>query len=292
MKHEYFFIIMFILFSGWSKIENKVTAQTATRDVTKDLVTFLQDTMFLNGRSSLKKIPDSQGEEIKTLNRCTVFVLEKKPVPNIRTTNVVDTFVKVRTTEYDTGYIWKKVLITLSHLRARNDSLAMWKKQPMPLYKNLVGTSYYRNDELPFELSSGAFISVGENNRYGILSVYNRYTDRFSYLFFVESTGRIRDERDNELKIHAIIPLDWEKFGSDAQPWFRQCECVNQEDDCSEIVAVYEHTTEMAKQGILVTPLKAWRPDYSKRTLIEIDVKTVRCGSMPPEEYDDDDFPG
>lgn len=277
VRHSYPLLVILVCLSCGTVRENNVAARKEISSVT------IQDTMVLDGKDDLMKTPDSRGDIIVTLDRCTVFVLSKTPVPNIQTTNVVDTFVKVRTRDNDTGFVWKRALITLSQLKARNDSLQFWSKQPMPLYSNLIGTSYWRNDELPLELSPGGFISVGADNRYGIISISNQHTDRYSYLFFVENTGRTKD-RDNELLIHDIIALDWEKFGPDAQPWFQQCECVDSVEDCSEVVAVYRHSDEMANQGIMITPLKAWRPDYSKPSLKEINVETVKCGSMAPEE--------
>ena len=283
-------VLLFLVFSGVTKkaCGTVVSGECGTSNVPPEAI--LQDTMFVNGRTRLVKTHDSQSERIASLNRCTVYVLNKTPVPNIQTTNVVDTFVLVRTPDDDTGYVWKKALITLSHLKARNDSLAMWAERPMPLYRELVGTSYWRNDELPFELSSGSFSSVGEGNRYGIVSVSNRYTGRYSYLFFIESTGRIREERHNELMIHDIIPLDWEKFGPDAQLGFEKCDCTETSEDCSDVIAVFMYTLEMARQGVEVTPIRAWRPDYSKPALVEIAVETVQCNIMAPEEYDPADY--
>jgi len=252
----------------------------------------IEDTMILNGILSLRKTPDSEGEKIVRLERCTVFVIDKTLIPNkTYLGQKTDYYIKVQTTTGQSGYLWEAVLITKSQFKAHNDSLAMWSKLPMPSYNKLIGTMYYKNSELPVELGSGAFISVGEENRYGIISVYNKYTDNYSYLFFVVDSGH-NTEGDNGLLILDIIPLDWRHYGAEVSLKMRQCECVDAGADCSEVVAVYAHTEEMAKKGILFTPEKAWRPDYLIKKLVEIPVESVKCGSQAPEEYDEEDFPG
>lgn len=288
-----FSVILLILFCycGTNKSNETATAtgndlnsnKTENRDEQSNGHNVIEDTMILNDKIDLIKTPDSEDKNFITLEKCTVFVLDKNPIPNISLPNAVDTFVKVRTINNDTGYLWKKVLSTKSRFKTHNDSIAMWAKLPMPLYKNLIGTTYWKNSELPVELYSGAFITVGPKSDYGIISVCNQYNNTYEYLFFVQNQEP-NDDGDNGLLIHDIIPLDWRTFDKEASLMFQQCECVDTTQECSDVVAVYAHNEELALQEILVTPIKAWRPDYMLQKLIDIPVETVRCGSMAPEE--------
>ncbi len=294
-RNTFYLLLIVIFFCCESKKNSKnIKSSESVDTIATTISTELQDTMVLKGIEGLKKTPDSQGEDKKILENCTLLILEKKLVPNMTFLGrgeTYDSFVKVSTLSGDTGYVMAAFLITLSHYRAFNDSLAMWDSLQLPSYKELIGTSYYVNSELPKELSPGAFFFIGGGTRYGVVLVSNKYTDRFSYLFFVENTGRYRNGRDNELKILDIIALEWEKYGKDVQPWFQHCECIDTTQRCSDIVAVYKHTSEMAREGIMVTPERAWRPDTVKQCFVEIDVSTVRCGSLAPEEVEDIEGP-
>lgn len=241
----------------------------------------ISDTMVLKGKDALSKTPNINDKNFITLEKNTiVFVIDKKPVPNETKGTGLEYYLKVKTLKGQTGYIWTESLITKKQYQQKQDSLSMWSKLPLPLYKKLIGTTYWNNTELPPELSSGSFVSTGEKGRYGIISVSNKYNENYSYLFFVVE----EKSKGDGLLILDIIPLDWRKFSNDASLWFQQCECVDSLLDCSEVVAIYMHTEEMALKEIMVTPEKAWKPDCKKKKLVKIPVESVRCGSMPPEE--------
>jgi len=145
----------------------------------------------------------------------------------------------------------------------------MWSSLPRPLYKNLIGAPYDQYHDLPLELGSGTFISVGEGGESGIISVYNRYNGKYSYLFLVGKKGMNVKEEVGGLVILDIVPLLWETFQKGTSLWLKECYCVDTTRTCDDVVAVYVHTEEMANREILVTPEKAWRPDYTKGRLVE-----------------------
>jgi len=245
----------------------------------------IEDTMVTNDNIGIFKIPNSlnRGDEIVTLKpNCFVFVLQKKLIPNELKDNVVDYFLKVKTPAGQIGYIWIDAVVSKKQFHQHQDSITMWAKLPQPLYSNLIGTTYLKNSELPAELYSGEFVSVGEKNRYGIISVSNRYNGDYSYLFFV-----IEDKTKGDgLKILDIIPLYPALFSKGSSLWFKQCECKNKATDCSDVVAIYFHNDSMATKNIMVKPDKAWRPNYKTQKLEAILPESVKCGSMASEEDD------
>jgi hypothetical protein len=295
VKFKYLFIILILLAIIFCNSNTQNTASDNAKstetssskkviNIENGITHGIADTMYLNGIDGLMVAPDTRSNEIVRLERCTVFVINKIALPNVETHNGVDSFVKVRTINNDTGYLWRKVLITLSQLNAHNDSLALWAKQPMPLYENLVGKTYFKDSDLAPELSSGGFISCGENNLYGIISFHNKYNGDYSYLFFV-----IEDKREgNGLKVLDIVPLNPGDFKNDATLWHNQCTCQDQTKDCADVIAIYLHNEDMAKQGIMVKPDKAWQPNYKTQKLELIPPETVDCGSTAPEFTEDD----
>ena len=243
----------------------------------------IEDTMVVKRKSSLYKKPKIDIANRITLDKNTIInVLEKEPIPNKLGPGVIEYYLKVKTSAGQTGYIWIESLITKKQFQQHQDSLNLWAKLPQPLYNNLIGTTYFKNTELPAELFSGEFVSVGEKNLYGIISVSNRYNGDYSYLFFV-----IEDKTKGDgLKILDIIPLSPTLFKKGSSLWFKQCECRNKSTDCSDVVAIYYHDDKMATKNIMVNPEKAWRPNYKTQKLEAIPPESVKCGSMAPEEDD------
>jgi hypothetical protein len=243
----------------------------------------IEDTMVVKGNESIFKTP-----KIDVFNRTNlkpnsfVYVLDKKPVPNEIKSNGIEYFLKVKISTGQIGFIWIDGLISKKQFQQHQDSLKLWAATPEPSYSNLIGTTYFKNNELPSELSSGEFVSVGEKTMYGIVSISNRYNGNYSYLFFV-----VDDKRKGDgLKILDIVPLSASSFKNGASLWFKQCECEKKPGDCSDVVAIYHHDEKMAKKETMVRPDKAWRPNYATMKLESIPPESVKCGSMAPEEDD------
>jgi len=241
----------------------------------------VEDTMILRGKDALLEKPQFDAHHIATFKaNSIVYILDKKPVPNELKQNAKDFFLKVKTPAGQIGYFWTKSLITKKQFQLHQDSLNSWAKLPQPLYGDLIGTTYLKNSELPAELYSGEFVSVGEKNLYGIISVSNKYNGDYAYLFFV-----IEDKTKGDgLRILDIIPLYPALFSKGSSLWFKQCECKNKATDCSDVVAIYYHEDKMAKKNIMVKPDKAWRPNYKTQKLEAIPPELVKCGSMASEE--------
>ena len=247
----------------------------------------IEDTMITDGVESIfKYVPDYsnlKGELVKLRPGSTVYVIDKIPIPHKLGGKDDDLFLKVKTPEGIEGYIWLDVLITKKQYHQHQDSLKLWSQIPQLSYKNLIGTTYFKNSELPVELYSGEFVSTGEKNLYGIISVSNKYNGNFSYLFFV-----IEDKQKGDgLKILDIVPLSATSFKNGASLWFKQCECKDKSKDCSDVVAIYHHDDAMVTKNILVKPDKAWRPNYTTKKLEPIPPESVKCGSMASEEDDE-----
>ena len=246
----------------------------------------VEDTMITNGNISLFRVPDSKSRKdtIVTLKpNSIVYVLEKRLIPNQETHNAVDSFVKAKTSGGKIGYIWVAALSTQKQIRQYQDSLKLWDSLPQPSYTNLIGKTYFKDSDLAPELSSGEFISCGEKNLYGIISFFNKYNGNYAYLFFV-----IEDKRNGDgLKVLDIVQLKYADFKKGSSLWFKQCTCKDQSKDCSDVVAIYSHNEEMANKEIMVKPDKAWQPVYKTQKLELISPETVTCGSIAPEEYDD-----
>jgi hypothetical protein len=245
----------------------------------------IEDTMITNDYISLYKVPDNRDKKnklVKLKPNCIVIAIDKKLIPNTLGPKVVEYYIKVKTLEGNSGYIWIDALISKKQFNQHQDSLKLWVTLPQPSYKNLIGTTYFKNDELPAELSSGEFVSIGEKNLYGIISLSNKYNGNYSYLFFV-----IEDKTKGDgLKILDIIPLNPAAFKKGSSLWFKQCKCPNKSVDCSDVVAIYFHNDSMATKNILVKPDKAWRPNYTTKRLEAIPPESVKCGSMASEEGD------
>jgi hypothetical protein len=245
----------------------------------------IEDTMITNDNEGLFKIPNSRNpkDEFAVLKPNTVvYVVDKNPTPNELEHNAIDYFLKVKTPAGQTGYIWIAALNSKKQFNQHQDSLKLWAQSPLPSYKTLIGTTYFKNSELPVELFSGEFVSTGEKSLYGIISVSNKYNGNYSYLFFV-----IEDKANGDgLKILDIVPLNARTFKKGSSLWFKQCECLKKSTDCSDVVAIYHHSEEMAKKNIMVKPDKAWRPNYATKKLEAIPPESVKCGSMAPEEDD------
>jgi len=248
---------------------------------TENINLLIEDTMVVRGKDGLLEKPQFDAHCIATLKeKSVVYILEKKPVPNELKQNAKDFFLKVKTPAGQSGYFWTKSLITRKQFQLHQDSLNLWANTPQPAYANLIGITYFKNSELPAELYSGEFVSVGEKNQYGIISVSNRYNGDYAYLFFV-----IEDKTKGDgLKILDIIPLNPTFFKKGSSLWFKQCECKNKATDCSDVVAIYYHDDKMAKKNIMVKPEKAWRPNYKTQKLEAIPPESVKCGSMASEE--------
>jgi hypothetical protein len=246
----------------------------------------IEDTMITDGVESIYKyVPDYsnlKGELVKLRPGSILYVIDKIPILHKLGGKDNDLFLKVKTPEGVEGYIWLDVLITKKQYHQHQDSLKLWSQIPQPSYKNLIGTTYFKNSELPVELFSGEFISTGEKNLYGIISVSNRYNGNYSYLFFV-----IEDKiKGDGLKILDIIPLNPAAFKKGSSLWFKQCKCQSKSGDCSDVVAIYFHNDSMATKNIMVKPDKAWRPNYTTKKLEAIPPESVKCGSMASEEGD------
>jgi hypothetical protein len=246
----------------------------------------VEDTMITKGNDDVYSIPNhtnSKNVIISLKENSIVYVLEKQLVPNQETHCGIDYFLKIKTSKGQIGYIWAGSLISLKQFRQHNDSLKLWASLPQPLYTDLIGKTYFKDSDLAPELSSGEFISCGEKNLYGIISFSNKYNGNYAYLFFV-----IEDKRNGDgLKVLDIVRLSAADFKKGSSLWFKQCICKSQTKDCSDVVAIYHHNEEMAKKDIMVKPDKAWRPNYKTQKLELISPETVTCGSIAPEEYDD-----
>jgi hypothetical protein len=243
----------------------------------------IEDTMMVEGKDGLFRIPNSTNrkDEFAVLEKnSVVYVVEKKPIPNELKGTGIEYFIKVKTVTGQTGYIWIKSLITKKQFQQHQDSLKLWTKLPQPQYKNLIGTTYFKDSDLPSEIVSGEFISTGEKGLYGIISFCNKYNGNYFYLFFV-----IEDKSKGDgLKILDIIPLNSTTIKKGSSLWFKQCECLDKSTDCSDVVAIYYHDDEMAKKNILINPDKAWKPNYKTSKLETIPPESVKCGSMAADE--------
>lgn len=247
----------------------------------------IEDTMIVRGKDGvfgLFEKPQFDGHCIATLeNNSIVYIVDKNPVPNELKKNAKEYFLKVMTTTGQIGYFLTKSLITKKQFQQHQDSLILWTKLPQPQYENLIGTTYFNDNELPAELFSGAFVSTGEKDLYGIIYVINKYNDNYFYVFFV-----IEDKSKGDgLKILDIIPLNSTTIKKGSSLWFKQCECLDKSTDCSDVVAIYHHNGQMAKKNIMVKPDKAWRPNYKTKKLEAIPPESVKCGSISPDEGTD-----
>lgn len=270
MRLRFLFVLLIYLSSAFA-IEKKNWA--------------IEDTMITNDNIGIFKIPNSLNRKDKIVilkPNSVVYVIDKKIIPNELRDNAIDFFLKVKTPTGLIGYIWIDAVISKKQFQQHQDSLKLWVNIPQPAYANLIGTTYFKNNELPMELFSGEFVSVGEKNQYGIISISNRYNGNYSYLFFV-----LEDKSKGDgLKILDIIPLNPTLFKKGSSLWFKQCECGNKSADCSDVVAIYYHDDKMAKKNIMVKPEKAWRPNYKTEKLEAIPPESVKCGSMASEEGD------
>jgi hypothetical protein len=261
----------------------------------KSTVEDIKDTLIVNGIDDLLKTPDSQGDVITRLERCTVFVVGVNRYANKTDLGgKPDIFVKVKTVDGQIGYLFEQYLITKSQYKQHNDSIALWEQSTIPLYRHLIGTSYKLLKvctDLPTEIYSGPTLQVGKDNRYYIVDVRNRYYKKYSYLFLVQKTASSEDNNECFL-ILDIVPIDWNKFDEKSWLWFSQCKNRDTSEPCTDIVAVYVHTVDMAKKGVFVKPQKAWKPDYTLLKLVEVPGDSLQCGSVPPEEYKEGEFPG
>ena len=258
----------------------------ATSFASENAARAIDDTMITGDFERIYRfIPDyanPRDELARVRAGSIVYVIDKVPVPHKLGGKDVEYFLKVRTTDGVEGYIWRNVLISKKLSLQHQDSLKIWAQISQPTYKNLIGTTYFKNDELPTELFSGEFVSIGKKNLYGVISVDNKYNGNYSYLFFV-----IEDKTKGDgLKILDIVPLDAAFFKNRASLWFKQCECQNKSGDCSDVVAIYRHNEKMAKKNIMVKPDIAWQPNYVAGKLETIPPETVKCGSIAPDEDD------
>jgi hypothetical protein len=245
----------------------------------------IEDTMVTKSKTKLFSIPNHTNLKnvvVSLKENSIVYVLEKRLVPNQESNCNIDYFIKVKASG-QSGYIWAGSLITKKQIQQHQDSLKLWASLPQPSYTDLIGKTYFKDSDLAPELSSGEFISCGEKNLYGIISFSNKYNGNYAYLFFV-----IEDKRNGDgLKVLDIVKLNPADFKEGSSLWFKQCTCKDQSKDCSDVVAVYHHNEEMAKKDIMVKPDKAWRPNYKTQKLELISPETVTCGSIAPEESDD-----
>jgi hypothetical protein len=153
----------------------------------------------------------------------------------------------------------------------------------IPSYKELIGKKFVDIKELDSMLVGGPFTTLYTDKKYAV-SIYgpNKSTieSKYNYVFFTKEIGR--QDRHAIEQILDIVPVDMNKFNDSARIWLDECYCVGQK-SC-QTIAIYHHDQTMAEKGIMVKPLKVWRPDIATGKLEEISPDSVRCGSQAPEE--------
>lgn len=232
------------------------------------------DTMVVSGPASLFPAPKADMKKaLDIAEKSLVLVLDKKPVIEAEYRN---SWTRVQTIDGKAGYIASDCLLTKKHYNALLDSIAYWSKRKIPEYENLLKKTFKNIRFLSPELACQDSMGGGEDQDYSLLTFENRYNKDFYYIFLT----RVNTGTPGGLThtIMDIVPLRRQEYGLGARVRFGKCECESG-GDCSQMLGLYYHDYQMAKEHTMVIPDKAWWADCKAGKLEEVMADTVRCGS-------------
>jgi hypothetical protein len=151
-------------------------------------------------------------------------------------------------------------------------------------YNNFMGKTFIQYEQVDPELFAVQFDRLynKDDDNYSVSICRNSHDTAKSkwYLFFTKFMGYKGKQPVH--KILDTVTVDMNNFPNNSTIWLDECECKGQK-SCNTI-AIYYHDEEMAKKGIMVKPLKVWKPNIATGKLEEVSPNSVRCGSEAPED--------